>query len=233
MNGGGLVGYGCVGQLCSPAISDLRHRPLLDRPDRLARHAVEHVEPAGLARHDDDVAVAPVLADGRQLRRRAGIQVPEIVVHELEVPQPLAGARVERDDRRAEQVGADPVGAVEVVGGRAERDVGDAARGVDRHLAPVVGAADVLPRVLRPGVVAELAGTRHGMERPHELAGQDVVGADVAGRRHVAFAGGAAEDEQVLEDLAGRVRLDVADASPDRGRRCRRADRRRRWSRTT
>ena len=72
-------------------------------------------------------------------------------------------------------------------------------------------AADVLPGVLRPRVVAELAGARHGVERPDEFAGEHVVGADVAGRRHVAFAGGAAEDDQVLEDLARRVRLDGAD----------------------
>jgi hypothetical protein len=36
---------------------------------------------------------------------------------ELKVPQALAGPRIERDDGRAEQVGADPIGAVEVVGG--------------------------------------------------------------------------------------------------------------------
>ena len=125
--GSGLVGCGCVGQLSSPGISRLRHRPFLDRPDRFARHAVEHVEPAGLVRRDDHVAVAAVVTDGRQLRRRARVEVPEVVVHELEVPEPLAGARIERHDRRAEEVRADAVGAVEVVGGRPERDVGDAA----------------------------------------------------------------------------------------------------------
>ena len=76
----------------------------------------------------DDFAVAAVVADGGELRRRARVDVPEVVVHDLEVPQALAGARIERDDRRAEQVGADAIGAVEVVGGRAERNVGDAAR---------------------------------------------------------------------------------------------------------
>src|SRR4029079_8925314 len=43
-------------------------------------------------------------------------------------------------------------------------------------------------------------------------AGDDVVGADVAGRRHVAFAGRAADDDAVLEHLAGNARLNVADA---------------------
>ncbi len=189
----------------------LRHRPFLDRPDRLAGDAVEHVEPSGLVRGDDHVAVAAVVTDGGQLRRRAPIEVPEIVVHELEVPEPLAGARVERDDRRAEEIRADAVGAVEVVGGRAQRDEGDAALGVDGHLPPVVDAADVLVGVLRPGVVAELTRTRHGVERPHQPAGEDVVRADISGRRHVPLAGRAAQNDQVLEGLARIVRLDVAD----------------------
>ena len=52
-----LVGNGCVGQTASPGMSVLRHGPLLDRPDRLAGHAIEHVQESGLAgqRHDVDV----------------------------------------------------------------------------------------------------------------------------------------------------------------------------------
>ena len=44
-----------------------------------------------------------------------------------------------------------------------------------------------------------------------ELAGEHVVSADVAGRRHVALTRRAADNHEVLEDLARRVRLDVAD----------------------
>ena len=69
------------------------------------------------------LAVAP---DGRELRRRRVVVVPQIVVHHLEVPQPFSGARVQRQQRRAEQIGAVPIGAVEVVGRRSERKVGDA-----------------------------------------------------------------------------------------------------------
>ena len=50
------------------------------------------------------------------------------------------------------------------------RHVDDAALVVDRDLAPVVRAADGLPRVVRPRVVAELARPRDGVERPDELA---------------------------------------------------------------
>src|SRR5262249_2666086 len=72
-------------------------------------------------------------------------------------------------------------------------------------------AADVLPRVLRPRVVAELAGMRHRVKLPRELAGDDVVGANVAGRGEVGLAGGRAENDEVLEDLAGRIRHDPRD----------------------
>ena len=51
------------------------------------------------------------------------------------------------------------------------------------------------PRVLRPGLVARLARMRNGVERPAQLAGADVVGADVARRRRQPFALAAADDE--------------------------------------
>ena len=93
--------------------------------------------------------VLAVAADGRQLRRRVVVEIPDVVVHGLEVPEPLAGPRVERDQAVAEQIGALAVAAVEVVLRAAGRDVDDAALRVDRLLAPVVGAADGLPRVRR------------------------------------------------------------------------------------
>ena len=76
---------------------------------------------------------------------------------------------------------------------------------VDRDLAPRVGAAGVLPCVGRPGVVAELARTRNGVERPDQPACDHVVGAQVAGRRSVAFAGVGSDNDQVFEDAAGTL----------------------------
>ena len=76
---------------------------------------------------------------------------------------------------------------------------------VDRDFAPRVGAAGVLPRVGRPRVVAELAGTRNGVERPDQPAGDHVVGTQVAGRRSVAFAGVGSDHDQVFEDAAGSL----------------------------
>ena len=81
----------------------------------------------------------------------------------------------------AEEVGADAIGAVEVVRGRAGGKVGDAALFVDGDFAPGVDAADVLPGVFRPGFVAEFAGVWDGVKSPDEFAGEDVVGAEVPG----------------------------------------------------
>ena len=134
----------------------------------------------------------------------------------LEVPEPLAGARVEREQAVAEQVRAGAVGAVVVVGRRAGREVGDAALRVDRDLAPGVGAADVLPGVLRPRLVAELAGMRHGVELPHQLAGDHVVGAQVAGRRHVALAGAPSRAGSGSRRPCPACRTECARWSPDR-----------------
>ena len=126
------------------------------------------------------------------------------------MPQPLAGLRVEREQAVGEEVLADPIRAVEVVVRRAGRHVDDAALFVDRKRAPVVGAADVLVRLLRPGVVAELAGQRNRVELPDLVPGDDVVGADVAGRRDERFAGRRSQDDEVLPDLSGAVGLDAS-----------------------
>ncbi len=153
----------------------LRHRPLFDRPQRLAGHAIEHVEQSELRRLRDDVARLAVVPHGEQLRRGGQVVVPDVVVHGLEVPEALAGARVEREQRVAEEVGALAIAAEHVVGRRAEREVGDPAPLVDRDLAPRVHAAGPLPCALGPGVVAELARVRDRVEGPHQLAGDDVV----------------------------------------------------------
>ena len=101
-----------------------------------------------------------------------------------------------------EQVGAVPVAAVEVVLRAGGRHVDDAALLVDRLLAPVVCAADGLPRIRRPGVVAELARPRHRMKRPDQRPGPHVERADVAGRRPVLLIRRRSQDQQVLEHAA-------------------------------
>ena len=187
------------------------HGTFFDRPHRLAGHALEDEHETLLRRLRDGVYLLAVLAHGDELRRGGQIVIPQIVMDRLEMPQALAGARVEREQAVAEEIRADAVRAVVVVGRRRNREIGDAALRIERDLAPHIDAARVLPGILGPGVVAELARLRNGVEGPHELAGDDVVGAHVTGSREIRLARRAAEQDQVLEHASGRRRGDAPD----------------------
>src|SRR5262249_5662701 len=155
----------------------------------------------------DDIDHLAVVADRQQLWRIGGIVIPEIVMHELEVPEALAGAQVEREQRIAEESLAFAIGAVEIIGRRAEREVADAALFVDRDFTPRVHAADVRPRIPGPSVVAELPGMRDGVKLPYQFACDDVVRTQIARRRTVALAGRGTHDDRVLEHAPWRTAL--------------------------
>ena len=98
---------------------------------------------------------------------------------------------------------AGPPAAVVIVARRADRHVEQAARLVEAHRRPDVGVAGELPRAAVPGVVAELAALRDGVELPHQLSGARVERAHVAGRIVLvgeAIADAVADDDQVLVD---------------------------------
>ena len=58
-NGGGFVGNGCVCEVFSPGMSDLRHRAFFDRPDRLSGFAIEDPDETLFADLRDDVDCLP------------------------------------------------------------------------------------------------------------------------------------------------------------------------------
>ena len=169
--GAGLIGNGCVGDSFSPGTFDARHRPLLESPDRLAGLAVERVQNRLLRRleHAGDAPSADVhVHDDRRGRR---VVVPDVVVHHLVVPQPLAGLDVERDEARRKQVVARAEAAVHVLRGAVGRDVDDAALRIGRQRRPRRHVAGRPPRVVLPRVVADFARPRDHVELPHELPG--------------------------------------------------------------
>src|SRR3954470_23067435 len=98
------------------------------------------------------------------------------------MPLALAGRGVEADERLAEQAVAESSAAVVIVARRRYRHVEKAAPIVERHRRPHVDVSGERPRVVFPRVVAELAGLRNRVERPHGLAGPRVEAADVARR---------------------------------------------------
>ena len=70
----------------------------------------------GLRDLRDGVDALSVAADGEQVRRRGQVAVPEVVMHELIVPEALAGGGVEREQAVGEEVLADAVAAPEIEG---------------------------------------------------------------------------------------------------------------------
>jgi hypothetical protein len=125
-NGSGQVGNGWVGEACSPGTSEAgTGRSSIGQTGSPVRRSKANTKPClvGLHHRRDRLAV---LGDGHQLGSVGQVVVPQVVVNDLEVPQPLAGARVEREQRVAEQVVARPVAAVEIEPRRSGRDEGDA-----------------------------------------------------------------------------------------------------------
>src|SRR5260370_42475655 len=118
------------------------------------------------------------------------------------MPDAFAGCGVQREQGVGEQIVAHAIRAIEIKGGRARRRVDDAARGIESHAGPVVRGAAGFPRVGGPGVVAEFAGARNGVEGPAKLAGAHIVGADVAWRSGQSFGIASADDDQVFVDDA-------------------------------
>ena len=188
-----------------------RHRPFLHPEQRFARHAVEDEQQRHLREHRDgrNGLAVPLHVDEHRSGRQ--IEIPEIVVDQLLVPQELAGPGVERDDRVAVEVLPLAIATVIVGRRRAERRVDDAAFGVDREEGPHVRAGSVLPAVAFPGLHAWLPRSRHRMELPEQAPRLRVPPSNVAvepeaGRLLTVVSAG---DDDVLED---RGRRDQADA---------------------
>jgi hypothetical protein len=144
----------------------LRDRSLLDRPDRLARRAIEHVR-EGLLRHDGDRLDRPAVHhEINEQRRRRRVVVPQPVMHELEVPDPLSRLGIEADQALGEEVAAGTMAAVVVVGGSAGGDVNVSELRIGGQHAPGIGAAGVRPRFLLPRRIAEFPLLRNRVELP-------------------------------------------------------------------
>ena len=199
----------------------LRHLAVLDGQQRLAGLAVEQEQVAVGAhrRH----RLHRLAVDRRVVEQQRGgdVGVPDVVTHDLVVPAPLAGLHVEGEDRGGEQVVAVAQLAAEHRHRVAGREVDHAEVRVDGADEPHAAPA-VLPRVavLRPGLVAELAGPRDDVERPRHLAGRGVEGehaplaADVAvGEAHEHLA--ARDHRRGGHHLAPRPLLAADPGRPD------------------
>ena len=99
------------------------------------------------------------------------------------MPSPLTRLAVERHQGLGEQVVAQPVAAVPVVGRRAEGQVDETEFLVCRHQRPDVRVAGVLPGLVLPGLMPVLPRLRNRVEGPAQFAGHRVETAHISGRR--------------------------------------------------
>ena len=123
--------------------------------------------------------------------------------------------------RFAEQVVAGAMAAVEIRGRRFDRQIDQPGFRIDGDLGPDAGVAVDRPRVVLPGLVAELAGARNRVERPDQLAGAHVerarqpFGVVVRDDRE-AFLERRADEHHVVDDGRRRVQADFAGLEIDR-----------------
>src|SRR5690606_27038886 len=111
-----LAGNGLGGRQSLARQTVLRHRHLVDGPDRFAGHPVQHVGVALFGDLGHRLDGAAIHLDVDQVGGGRIVEIPYAVVHRLEVPDTFAGTRVQADDALAEQVVAWSMAAVEVVG---------------------------------------------------------------------------------------------------------------------
>ena len=91
----------------------------------------------------------PVPLHREQHRGLGQVAVPEVVVDGLEVPDPLAGGGLQRDDAVSEEVGPVPVSTPEIEGGEPVGRNTSPRSLVHADPAPGVGAPRLLPGVPR------------------------------------------------------------------------------------
>ncbi len=151
------------------------HRVLLDRPDGLARHPIEHEEKAHLGGNRDDVTQRPVDAHGAQHRWRRDVVIPQPVMHGLEIPFHRPGAGVEADDRLSVEAVSFSRSPVVVIARRAHGQVHQPTGDVDAERSPDIGVAGGAPRLVFPclrGGIGRVLGNR--APTPHPFAGPHV-----------------------------------------------------------
>ena len=179
-NGTGRVGNGCVGLVFSFGTSDCGTGRSSIGQIGSTGLAIQHEQERTLRRLRERLHRSTVHAHVEQHRRARQIPVPHIVMHGLVMPLALPGLDVQRDDAVGEQRVAGPMAAVVIAGGHFGRHVDESELRIGAHLRPRAGVAVVFRRTLQPGVVAELALLRDGVEDPQPLAGANVVAAHVA-----------------------------------------------------
>ena len=99
----------------------------------------------------------------------------------LEVPDALAGTRVEADQTLSKESIARPPATEVIIRGRAERQIDVSQLLVRTNQRPGVCGASRFPRTLVPGLVTELSLAGDGMKVPLLLASANIEASHIAG----------------------------------------------------
>ena len=158
-----------------------RYRTFLDRPDRLARYPVEGIGERLLCGLNDNGYFLAVDIDIQKDWSSWRVVIPDVVMDHLEMPDPLAGIHIQRDQAGAEQVVTRAETTVEVQCCTVRRDIDNAVFLVGGQWRPGGNVAGPLPCIIFPGLVTVLAGTWQDIELPKELATFGVISKYVAG----------------------------------------------------
>ena len=161
----------------------------------LSVHPIQQERIANLGNDCDRVHFFALASNRGQVRRSGDVQVPNIVADFLKMPEALARPGIERDQAVGEHVIAAMPYTDEIGLGGTGGHVGDAADFVHGHAAPTIRRVSLR---LVPRVESKLPRLRHRMERPAQLAGDDIETPDILLKpRH---------DNGPLEDGRGRSR---------------------------
>src|SRR5216683_4058665 len=99
-------------------------------------------------------------------------------MHDLVMPLALPSSQIDADQGLGKEIVPWAVASVQIGGRRLHRQKDETELFIHRDAGPHTGVAVVGPRIFLPGVAAELAWTRDGVELPDLLAGPHVVRAD-------------------------------------------------------
>ena len=158
----------------------LGHGTLFDAEQGAAGLPIQQKEMSHLGHLSHGVHGSAFVIDRDQDRGTGQIVVPQVMMHDLIVPDAFAGLGIETEDAVSKEILADPIAAPVIIGGRSGAEEDPPPPGVQRDATPGIGASHALPCIGRPGVVAELLRMGNGMKDPASFAGPQVEGTDVA-----------------------------------------------------
>src|SRR5438105_10796927 len=122
------------------------------------------------------------------------------MMRRLEMPELLAGCRVQRDEAITEEIVSKTLPAIEIVGRRSSGNEDNSSFVVHRCTCPRIVASRLQVSVLGPRLITFFAGMWNGVECPEQFAGPNVPAADIARRCRTLFADAAGGYKDVFID---------------------------------